>query len=102
RARSSGGCSNRRRPWFDRDARAGRVDQRRALHKPATGRRLSRPRPAPSRSGVSRVSRRPLRRAGPARWRDSAIVAPWLVALEIENATLGLRHAWVAGGGALV
>jgi signal transduction histidine kinase len=38
----------------------------------------------------------------PARWLDCAIVAAWLVVLEIENATIGLRGDWVALGGLLV
>ncbi|MGO8994418.1 MAG: sensor histidine kinase [Polyangiaceae bacterium] len=37
----------------------------------------------------------------PARWLDWAIVAAWLVALEIENATIGLRGDWAALGGLL-
>lgn len=43
-----------------------------------------------------------MRNPAPARWRDTSVVAVWLVALEIENATLGVRHGSVALGALLV
>jgi len=37
-----------------------------------------------------------------ARWRDAVTLTVWLVVLEIDNATIGLRSGWEALGGVLV